>query len=481
MYNFTLKKIHAGTHMSNKCKNFYILSLLVLITILLIPGISFSQRVKADKAIVIEDYTWGATTMGGQATLRDITLKNTSLEEFENIDIEIELFTINSVPQGSLRGTIYDVLPAGATKTFEKIKFGLMHSDLQRSIARVVRADYIQTGTPDQPSDLILVTNWEWQGGQYGTEGILKEITLENRSDDNYKDIKIRINDLGVKGAKVGTEGYTSNVVIHDILPAKSTSTYKNVNVGFRHPDSTDSYIYVLDAKQLSNKELRYIIKKEANEGNYETAKKVEITLEDQPEQRLSIAERYRQKLEETDVNFNEDLPDSEISDDQGATITSSPSATPEVEEVTPPETVATRTEQTEFDKEDMLNKKPSEEILPKEIELGYVSDDEVALPKQDIIVTDFKWGSGVPGSQGIMKEIRLKNRSGIAYSKIELLVEFVSSTGVPLASNKIKIMDVLPPNSSKTFEDIKIGLIVVLPNEKDMIITVKDAKSSVE
>ena len=59
--------------------------------------------------------------------------------------------------------------------------------------------------------------------------------------------------------------------------------------------------------------------------------------------------------------------------------------------------------------------------------------------------------------------------------------MEFVSSTGVPLASNKVKIMDVLPPNSSKTFEDIKIGLIVVLPNEKDMIITVKDAKSSVE
>ena len=179
--------------MSNKCKNNILFSLLALITFISIPTICYSQRVKADKAIVIEDYTWAASTMGGQAMLRDITLKNTSLQEFQNIDIEIELFTINSIPQGSLRGTIHDVLPAGATKTFEKVKFGLMHSDLQRSIARVVRADYIQTGTPDQPSDLILVTNWEWQGGQYGTQGILKEITLENRSNQNYKDIKIRI------------------------------------------------------------------------------------------------------------------------------------------------------------------------------------------------------------------------------------------------------------------------------------------------
>ena len=444
MYNFTLKKIHAGTHMSNKSKNIYLLSLLALISIILIPGISYAQRVKADKAIVIEDYTWGASTMGGQATLRDITLKNTSLQEFENIDIEIELFTVNSIPQGSLRGTIHDVLPAGATKTFEKVKFGLMHSDLQRSIARVVRADYIQTGTPDQPSDLILVTNWEWQGGQYGTEGILKEITLENRSDQNYKNIKIRINDLGVRGsAKVGTEGYTSNVVIHDILPAKSSSTYTNVNVGFRHPDSTDSYIYVVDANELSNKELRYIIKKETKEGNYETAKKVEITLEDEPEKRLSIAERYRQKLEETDVNFNTDTADSEISEAPGKEI---PSGTADEAVSTSDETVATRTEQTDFDQEDMLKNKPSDDLKPKEIELGYVTDDDVALPKQDIIVTDFKWGSGVPGSQGVMKEIRLKNQSGITYSKIELLVEFVSSTGVPLASNRVKIIDVLPP-----------------------------------
>ncbi len=479
MYNLSLKKIHAGTNMSNTSKNKFLFSLLLLISIFLIPNISYSQRIKADKAIVIEDYTWGASTMGSQAILKDITLKNTSLQEFENIDIEVELYSVDSIPQGSLRGTIKDVLPAGATKTFEKVKFGLLHSDLQRSIARIVRADYIHTGTPEHPSDLILVKDWEWQGGQYGTEGIIKEITLENRSGQNYKDIKIRINNLGVRGSsKVGVEGYTTNVVIHDILPANSSSTYKNINVGFRHPDATSTYIYVLDASQLTNKELRYIIKKESKEGNYETAKKIEITLEDGPGKRLTIAERYRQKLEESDVNFESEVADSKMNEGTGVEI---PADSTGESEISTTQTVATRTKQTEFDKEDMLRNKPSEEIMPKEIELGYVSDDDIALPKHDIIVKDFKWGSGVPGSQGILKEVRLHNTSGITYSKIELLVEFVSSTGVPLASNKVKIIDVLPPNSTKTFENLKLGLIVVLPNQKNINIYVKDAKSSVE
>ena len=476
MYNLTLKKPH-GDVMSNNKK--VLLTILLLLSALFMPDSAFSQVIKADKAIVIEDYTWGASTMGSQAILTEITLKNTSLQEFENIDIELELFTTGSIPQGSLRGTIKDVLPAGETKTFKNIKFGLMHSDLQRSIARVVRADYVQTGTPNQPSDLIIVNNWEWQGGQYGTEGILKELTLENRSDQNYKDIKIKISDLGVRGSsKVGTEGYTSNVVIHDILPAKSTSTYTNVNVGFRHPDATGTHIYVMDAKQLSNKELRAIIKKERKEGKFDTAQKVEITLEEEPDRRLSLAERYRQKLEESDVSFQSEVADTEVTGDTGVEIPQD-SITEESSTVT--ETVATRTEQKGFEKEDILRNKPSDEIIPKEIELGYAQDDDIALPKFDIVVKDFTWGSGVPGSQGIIRELKLENTSGITYSKIDILVEFLSSTGVPLASNKVKIVDVLPPKSTKTFENLKLGIIVVLPNKNDIRITVKDAKSSAE
>ena len=441
-----------------------------------------AEVIKADKAIVVEDYTWASSSMGNQAILRDITLKNKSLQTFENIEIEIELFSINSIPLGSLRGTVKDVLPPGETKTYENVKFGLIHTDMQRSIARVVGADFIETGTPVLPSSLILVKNWEWSGGQFGTEGILKEITLENRSSNNYKDIKVRINQLDVKGStKVSSEGYTANVTIHGILPAQSTSTYNDVNVGFRHPDSTRTNIYVLDAREVSNKELRYIIKKEEKEGKYDTARKVKVSIEESPDDNLSLAERYRKKLEESDVAYNQDYSEGEISDDSGFPTGTAPSGTTS-DTVASLQTMHSEeriTKVREFDKEIILRNPTSEKILPKEIDLGYEDEDEVALPEADIVIKGFKWGGGVPGSQGIIKELTLKNNSGITYSKINLEAEFLSRQGIPLASNDFTILDVLPPRSTKTFENIKLGVIVVLPNERDIIIRVTDAKSS--
>ena len=437
-----------------------------------------AEIIKAEKAIVVEDYTWASSSMGNQAILQEITLKNKSLQTFENIEIEIELYSINSIPLGSLRGTVKDVLPPGETKTYENVKFGLIHTDMQRSIARVVGADFVETGTPVLPSSLILVKNWEWTGGQFGTEGILKEITLENRSNNNYKDIKVRINQLDVKGsAKVSSEGYTANVTIHGILPAQSTSTYNDVNVGFRHPDSTRTNIYVLDAKEISNKELRYIIKKEEKEGKYDTAKKVKVSIEEDPDENLSLAERYRKKLEESDVAYDQDYAEGEISDDSGFSTETTTADTVASLQTMPKEERITKVR--EFDKDIILRNPTSEKIMPKEIDLGYEEEDEVALPEADIVIKDFKWGGGVPGSQGFISELTLKNNSGITYSKIDFEVEFRSRQGIPLATNDFTIIDVLPPRSTKTFENIKLGVIVVLPNERDINIRVTDAKSS--
>ena len=495
MYNLSLKSKESVFMLR---KVFKILSVLFLFStpVFIYPSInSHGEIIKADQAIVVQDYTWASSSVGNQGILENITLKNTSLQTFENIDIEVELYSINGIPLGSVRGTIKDVLPPGETKTYNRIKLGLMHTDMQRSLARVVRADFVETGTPVLPKNLILVKDWEWLGDQFGTEGILKQITLENRSDNNYKDIKIRINELGVRGsAKVGSEGYATSVVIHDILPAQSTSTYTNLNVGFRHPDATDTYIYVADAREVSDKELRYIIKKEQKEGKYDTAQKVQISVEGDPDSQLSLAERYRQKLEETNVAYQGET--SEFTDDTGLEATDE--TTTEYTEkstsglsldekfdqgISVSEEVAKRDQQSsqEFDKESILRKKTSEQIIPKEIDIGYVSDDDVALPEHDIQVKDFKWGSGIPGSQGIIKEVTLKNRSGITYSKINLEVEFLSSSGVPLSSHDFTLVDVLPPNATKTYEDIKLGLIVVLPNERHMKITVKDAKRSAQ
>ena len=54
--------------------------------------------------------------------------------------------------------------------------------------------------------------------------------------------------------------------------------------------------------------------------------------------------------------------------------------------------------------------------------------------------------------------------------------MDFLSRQGVPLASNDFKLYEILPPGETRTFENIKVGIIVVLPDERNMKVTVKDA-----
>jgi hypothetical protein len=112
---------------------------------------------------------------------------------------------------------------------------------------------HIQKGTPVQPKDLVYIKNWEWAGPNFGAGGFLKEINLENRSNQNYRDIRMKIDYLGTKGPKEGYGGPSSIFVIHDLLPANSEKTFKDINIGFRHPDSRAENIRVLDAKAITH------------------------------------------------------------------------------------------------------------------------------------------------------------------------------------------------------------------------------------
>jgi hypothetical protein len=103
-----------------------------------------------------------------------------------------------------------------------------------------------------EPKDLILVKDWEWAGPSFGAGGILKEITLENTSKENLADLRLKIDYLGTTGPKEGYGGPTSIFVIHDSLPAKSIKTFKEINVGFRHPDEKREQIIVLNAKRIT-------------------------------------------------------------------------------------------------------------------------------------------------------------------------------------------------------------------------------------
>lgn len=102
-----------------------------------------------------------------------------------------------------------------------------------------------------QPKDIILVKSWKWAGVNFGGGGFLKEITLDNKSNQHVKDLKIRIDYLGTKTKKEGTRGPTSTFVIKGLIPAKSEKTFKDINVGFRHPHAREESIRVLSVKPM--------------------------------------------------------------------------------------------------------------------------------------------------------------------------------------------------------------------------------------
>lgn len=404
------------------------------------------------RVIVVKDYKWASGGMGRPAIMKEITLQNIGKYDYKNIGIEVDLYTKNDIPLGSLRGTVRDVLPHGSEKTFYNIKFGIMSAELQNTTARVAGAELIEEGTPAQAKDLIQVKGWEWSGGQYGTEGMLKSITLVNRSGDNWKDIKIRVDFLGIPGAKVGIRGFTSRATIHDILPARSERTYNNINVGFRHPDARSVDISVMSAKQISEKELKIKMAKKEGKKAVKKKKKKKAPGETtgapgeeggtvpESQQDLSLSERYKQKL----AQERGEIPPSP----EEGTESVKDAMTDEGGE----ETAAAGTEEEEY-------------VEGEEEEYEY--EEEVPIPEEDISVVDVKWGGGVTGTIGKLSEITLQNTSDITYTKIQIKIEFFSfKEESPMFSNKTTIYEVLPANSTKTYKNIDAGYLNAIPQE---------------
>jgi hypothetical protein len=428
----------------------------------LLSGVSAPGALAADRTLespkrvlVVKDYKWASGGMGRPAIMKEITLQNIGKYDYENIAIEVDLYTKNDIPLGSIRGTIHDILPHGTEKTFYNIKFGIMSAELQNTIARVAGADLIEKGTPAQARDLIQVKGWEWSGGQYGTEGVLKSITLVNKSNDNWKDIKIRVDFLGIPGAKVGVRGFTSRAVIHDILPAKSERTYNNINVGFRHPDARSVDISVMSAKQISEKELKVkMAKKEGKRAVKKKKKKTAATGEGtapgeegtvpESQKELSLSERYKQKLAQ----------------ERGEVPPAPEEGTESVKDAMTGEGGEERVAEEEAGEEEAAEG-------GEEGEEEYEYEEEVPLPAEDIVVEDLKWGGGVTGTIGKLSEITLHNLSDINYTKIQLEIQFFSfKEEAPMFSNKTTIYEVLPANSRKTFRNVDAGYLNALPQE---------------
>ena len=478
------------------------------------------------RAIQVKDYKWASGGMGRPGIISEITLENIGDNDYENIEIEANFYTENDIPLGSLRSTINDVLQSGTTKTFKNINFGLMHSELEKTVVNVVNAEMLEKGIPGQPKDVIVVKNWQWSGGRYGTEGILKDITLDNSSRNNYSNIEIEVQYLGVPGPETGTKGYTSRAVIHDILPAKNTRTFKGINVGFRHPDAKDVVITVIHADKISAKEARYRLAKkgesidiegeeaetrtrkkslseryreergltepseEISEEETQTSKVPESTEVDEG-QKLSLAERYRKDVlnkpvteEAPQISLVERYKERILSESNEEFISPTYSGVTSEPLGTEYSFQSSRGTSSSDEQEKSAGSRKTSEgeatratKSSKTAEVENQEEEElVPLPERDILVKDYKLaGGGIPQTMGRLSTLTLENISGISYSSIQLEVAFFLYQGnTPMGSHKITLYESLPPHSTREFKNVEIGMLSEIPQE--IRVTVLDA-----
>jgi len=473
--------MYSKTQQSSNLKKIYLNILMLIALSFILFHFSLptaqAQRKKPEsvkRVIVVKDYKWSSAGMGRPAIMSEITIENRSENDYKDIAVEVDFYTSNDIPLGSLRTTINEILPAKSEQTFYNLNFGIMHSELKNSVARVVNAELIEKGTPTQAKDLILVKNWEWSGGQYGTEGILKEITLDNRSSEAWKDIEISVNFLGTKGGKLGVRGFTSRAVIHDIIPPRSERTYTGINVGFRHPDAKEVSISVRSAKPISDKELKITMaKKEGKKAVKKKKRKKTVTADGEevfsdsdpdygPDgKKLSLSEKYKKKLEaEQGISASPGdtgSTDTGITSDDHVALSDGPTDSSQSvkETITAPKD------------DDSISQADESDGSEDEEEYEYEYEEEVPLPAEDIVVEDFVFSGAVPQTMGRISEITLRNLSDIPYSHIELKVDFFSfKEETPMFSNRATITDVLPAKGKKTFKNIKAGFLNAIPQE---------------
>ena len=208
--------------------------------------------------LTVTAYSWKSYGVGRMATLGEITVANSSKTSYKNIKIRVDLFTRTGKLLGSLRGKIPEEVPAGSQRTFSNLDLGLMNSDPENFEAMVTGAEVSASSSFVRAGNVIFIKNWEFEGGSFGTEGFITEITLENTGETHFKNIKLLLTEKDAGGGPGST--HRASVTIHDLLPAGEERTFTGINVGFSSPKAVERSIAVSGAEAITTKELNYIL-----------------------------------------------------------------------------------------------------------------------------------------------------------------------------------------------------------------------------
>lgn len=114
----------------------------------------------------------------------------------------------------------------------------------EKRLAEIRAKEEAKAWMRSHPLEFIEIVNNNWYMGGFGVIPI-HAITLKNKGEVSYKDIKIAITYTSRSDTliDVGTQ------VIYDVLPAKKTKTFREINMGFMDSQAAKSRVKIISAE----------------------------------------------------------------------------------------------------------------------------------------------------------------------------------------------------------------------------------------
>ena len=423
------------------------------------PQTPHARPQSPEDELSVKSYSWKAHGVGRLAVLGEITVANSGKTDYRNVEIRVDLLTRSGKFLGSFRKTIQGEVPAGSEATFYDVELGLMSLNLENSEAMVTDAEVSRSDPSGNAGDAILVKNWEFEGARFANEGFITEITLENTGKSHFKNIRILVTESGAESS--AGRDHISSVVIRDVIRAGEEKTFTDLNVGFSSPDARERSVAVAGAEAISTRELDYIlagggglgrrIKDKLSPARRPGGKKEERT--DAPESPGSSSERDYARGE------GDASEEKTASPAEGETA---PGVATGADDVPAPETRDGR----------ILPADPKPSPPRGKTPPG-------PLPRHDIAIREFKWGSGIPGSMGTLAKLVVENVSEFTYSETEFEIDFFTPQNAPFGSNRFKLRESLAPGQVMELENVQVGFINKLPDPNNIKIRVVKAKTT--
>lgn len=421
------------------------------------PEAPHARTQSPEDELSVKSHSWKAHGVGRLAVLREITVVNSGKTDYRNVEIRVDLLTRSGKFLGSFRKTIQGEVPAGSEATFYDVELGLMSLNLENSEAMVTDAEVSRSDPGGNAGDAILVKNWEFEGARFANEGFITEITLENTGKGHFKNIRLLVTESGAESS--AGRDHISSVVIRDVIRAGEEKTFTDLNVGFSSPDARERSVAVAGAEAISTRELDYILAGGGSLGRRIKEKLSSVRRPGGKKEEKTDASESPGSSSETDRARGE----GDASEEKTASPAERETAPGAADGVSAPETRDGRTD---------YSGGPGAESAAGE-------EPPEPLPRRDIAIREFKWGSGVPGSMGTLAKLVVENISEFTYSETVFEIDFFTPQNAPFGSNRFKLKETLAPGQVMELENVQVGFINKLPDPNNIKLRVVKAKTT--